>query len=44
MSRFAKFSNIGIKDIEGDFKNRSCNEIYKYSKLSNILAKEDIFK
>ena len=41
LSRVTKFSNLGIKNIEGISKNRLCRKIHKHPKIEKHLIEED---
>ena len=41
LSRVTKFTNLGIKDMEGLSKNRLCAKIRKHPKMSKRLEEEN---
>ena len=41
LSRVTKFTNLGIKDMEGLSKNRLCSKTCKHPKMSKCLEEED---
>ena len=41
LSRVTKFTNLGIKDMEGLSKNRLCTKIHKYPKIKKYLGDDN---
>ena len=41
LSRVTKFSNLGIKDIQGLSKNRLCRKIHLHPKMKKRLIEEE---
>ena len=41
LSLVTKFSNLGIKDIEGISKNRLCRKIHTHTKMEKRLIEEE---